>query len=185
MTNLSELETTPEVGDEKLGPAGAATLIADFVDVLIPGERLWPSASDGRRSGPAGAPADGGARQERAADAREGDRGRGRPARRARRGGARRGRAAFRRGRAGLVRLGAGTRPISPITRTPSWPRRSFSQVTLTSCARTSKAILCSASIWRATRRDMGGGATRRRRTCAASTSAASTSRATEPKPGA
>jgi hypothetical protein len=45
MTNVSELETTPEVGDEKLGPAGAATLIADFVDVLIPGERLWPSAS--------------------------------------------------------------------------------------------------------------------------------------------
>ena len=45
MTNLSELETTPEVGDEKLSPAGAATLIADFVDVLIPGERLWPSAS--------------------------------------------------------------------------------------------------------------------------------------------
>jgi len=45
MTDPSELETTPEVGDEKLGPAGAATLIADFVDVLIPGERLWPSAS--------------------------------------------------------------------------------------------------------------------------------------------
>jgi len=45
MTDLSGLETTPEVGDEKLGPAGAATLIADFVDVLIPGERLWPSAS--------------------------------------------------------------------------------------------------------------------------------------------
>jgi len=44
LTNLSGLETTPEVGDEKLGPAGAATLIADFVDVLIPGERLWPSA---------------------------------------------------------------------------------------------------------------------------------------------
>ena len=44
MTDLSGLETTPEVGDEKLGPAGAATLIADFVDVLIPGERLWPSA---------------------------------------------------------------------------------------------------------------------------------------------
>ena len=40
MTNLSALETTPEVGDEKLGPAGAATLIADFVDVLIPGERF-------------------------------------------------------------------------------------------------------------------------------------------------
>jgi hypothetical protein len=45
MTDLSGLETTPEVGDDKLGPAGAATLIADFVDVLIPGERLWPSAS--------------------------------------------------------------------------------------------------------------------------------------------
>jgi hypothetical protein len=45
MTNPSELETTPEVGDDKLGPAGAATLIADFVDVLIPGEKLWPSAS--------------------------------------------------------------------------------------------------------------------------------------------
>jgi hypothetical protein len=45
MTDLSELETTPEVGDEKLGPAGAAKLIADFVDVLIPGQRLWPSAS--------------------------------------------------------------------------------------------------------------------------------------------
>jgi hypothetical protein len=45
MTNVSELETTPEVGDDKLGSAGAATLIADFVDVLIPGERLWPSAS--------------------------------------------------------------------------------------------------------------------------------------------
>ena len=25
MTNVSELETTPEVGDEKLSPAGAAT----------------------------------------------------------------------------------------------------------------------------------------------------------------
>jgi hypothetical protein len=45
MTDLSGLETTPEVGDDKLGPAGAAVLIADFVDVLIPGERLWPSAS--------------------------------------------------------------------------------------------------------------------------------------------
>src|SRR6267154_358873 len=45
MTNVSELETTPEVGDDKLGPAGAAVLLADFVDVLIPGERLWPSAS--------------------------------------------------------------------------------------------------------------------------------------------
>ena len=45
MTDPSELETTPEVGDDQLGPAGAATLIADFVDVLIPGERLWPSAS--------------------------------------------------------------------------------------------------------------------------------------------
>jgi hypothetical protein len=44
MTDMTGLETTPEVGDEKLGPAGAATLIADFVDVLIPGERLWPSA---------------------------------------------------------------------------------------------------------------------------------------------
>jgi hypothetical protein len=45
MTNVSGLETTPEVGDEKLGPAGAAKLIADFVDTLIPGQGLWPSAS--------------------------------------------------------------------------------------------------------------------------------------------
>jgi hypothetical protein len=45
MTTVSELETTPEVGDDRLGPAGAAALLADFVDVLIPGERLWPSAS--------------------------------------------------------------------------------------------------------------------------------------------
>jgi hypothetical protein len=44
MTNLNGLETTPDVGDEKLGPVCAAALIADFVDVLIPGERLWPSA---------------------------------------------------------------------------------------------------------------------------------------------
>jgi hypothetical protein len=44
MTDLSELETTPEVGNDQLGPAGAATLIADFVDVLIPGEGVWPSA---------------------------------------------------------------------------------------------------------------------------------------------
>jgi hypothetical protein len=41
--------------------------------------------------------------------------------------------------------------------RYPSWPRRSFSQITLTSCARTSKAILCSASIWRATSTVMTG----------------------------
>ena len=42
MTNLSGLETTPEVGDEKLGPAGAAALIADFVDVLIPAKGSGP-----------------------------------------------------------------------------------------------------------------------------------------------
>ena len=31
MMDTSELETTPEVGDDKLGPAGAATLIANFI----------------------------------------------------------------------------------------------------------------------------------------------------------
>ena len=184
MTTVSELETTPEVGDEKLGPAGAAKLIAEFVDVLIPGERLWPSASAvgvqgqlalrlieerGKNALPTlvkAIEAAGGPLAGLDEDARV---------------------AVVQRFEEAEPDLFGWVRDAAYIAycRTPSSPRRSSSQVTLTSCARTSKAIQCSALISRATRRAIGGGATRRQRTCAGSTSAVSTSRATEPKPGA
>jgi hypothetical protein len=39
-----ELATTPEVGDDRLTPASSCALLADFVDVLLPGDGVWPSA---------------------------------------------------------------------------------------------------------------------------------------------
>jgi hypothetical protein len=41
---VSELETTPEVGDNRLTPASSCALVADLVDVLLPGDGVWPSA---------------------------------------------------------------------------------------------------------------------------------------------
>jgi hypothetical protein len=45
MTDMSELETTPEA-DEALGAAGGCALIADLVETLLPGEGKWPSGRD-------------------------------------------------------------------------------------------------------------------------------------------
>lgn len=39
----ADLETTPDAGDGGLDPAAAATLVADLVDVLLPGDGTWPS----------------------------------------------------------------------------------------------------------------------------------------------
>jgi hypothetical protein len=39
-----ELETTPQVGDDRLTPASSCALLADFMDVLLPGDGAWPSA---------------------------------------------------------------------------------------------------------------------------------------------
>ena len=41
---VSELETTPQVGDDRLTPASSCALLADFIDVLLPGDGAWPSA---------------------------------------------------------------------------------------------------------------------------------------------
>ena len=37
------LETTPDTGDDRITPKMAARLLADFVDVLLPGDEVWPS----------------------------------------------------------------------------------------------------------------------------------------------
>lgn len=42
---MSDLETTPDA-HETLGPAGGATLLADLVETLLPGEGAWPSGRD-------------------------------------------------------------------------------------------------------------------------------------------
>jgi hypothetical protein len=38
----SELETTPDVGDIGMTPAASSALLADLIDVLIPGDESWP-----------------------------------------------------------------------------------------------------------------------------------------------
>jgi hypothetical protein len=40
----SELETTPDVGDIGITPAASSALLADLIDVLIPGDESWPPA---------------------------------------------------------------------------------------------------------------------------------------------
>ena len=39
----SELQTTPDVADE-ITPTASCALLADFIDVLLPGDESWPSA---------------------------------------------------------------------------------------------------------------------------------------------
>jgi hypothetical protein len=39
----SELETTPDVGDVGITPAASCALLADLIDVLLPGDESWPS----------------------------------------------------------------------------------------------------------------------------------------------
>jgi hypothetical protein len=41
---VSDLETTPDVGDNRLTPASSCALVADLIDVLLPGDEVWPSA---------------------------------------------------------------------------------------------------------------------------------------------
>jgi hypothetical protein len=40
----SELQTTPDVGGAGLTPAASAELLANIIDVLLPGDESWPSA---------------------------------------------------------------------------------------------------------------------------------------------
>ena len=42
MPSTTALDTTPST-DDRLTPKAAATLLADFVDVLLPGDEAWPS----------------------------------------------------------------------------------------------------------------------------------------------
>ncbi len=44
--SIAELETTPDLGVESLTPAAACTMLADFVEVLLPGGAGWPSGRD-------------------------------------------------------------------------------------------------------------------------------------------
>ena len=46
MSNVIELNTTPDLGTDRLTPAEGATLLADLVAVLLPGEGSWPSGRD-------------------------------------------------------------------------------------------------------------------------------------------
>lgn len=46
MSNVIELNTTPDLGTDRLNPAEGATLLADLVAVLLPGEGAWPSGRD-------------------------------------------------------------------------------------------------------------------------------------------
>jgi hypothetical protein len=41
---VSELQTTPDVGDAGITPAASCALLADLIDVLLPGDESWPSA---------------------------------------------------------------------------------------------------------------------------------------------
>lgn len=43
MPDAAALDTTPELGSDRLGPAAACALVADLVDVLLPGDGAWPS----------------------------------------------------------------------------------------------------------------------------------------------
>jgi hypothetical protein len=43
MPSPSPLETTPEAGGDALAPTAAAGMLADFVQVLLPGNGDWPS----------------------------------------------------------------------------------------------------------------------------------------------
>lgn len=38
-----QLATTPEVGDDRRTPASSCALLTDFIDVLLPGDDVWPS----------------------------------------------------------------------------------------------------------------------------------------------
>jgi hypothetical protein len=40
----SELQTTPDVGDAGITPAASCALLADLIEVLLPGDEYWPSA---------------------------------------------------------------------------------------------------------------------------------------------
>jgi hypothetical protein len=40
----SELETTPDVDDIGITPAASCALLADLIDVLLPGDESWPAA---------------------------------------------------------------------------------------------------------------------------------------------
>src|ERR1700709_1555376 len=46
MSITAELDTTPDLGDDRLTPATASALLADLVETLLPGEGLWPSGRD-------------------------------------------------------------------------------------------------------------------------------------------
>lgn len=39
------LETTPDLGDDRITPKIAAGLFAGFVDVILPGDDVWPSGA--------------------------------------------------------------------------------------------------------------------------------------------
>lgn len=39
---VSELQTTPDVGDAGITPAASCALLADFIDVLLPGDEFGP-----------------------------------------------------------------------------------------------------------------------------------------------
>jgi len=43
MASPTPLETTPDAGDDKITPKAAADMLADFVEVLLPGGDGWPS----------------------------------------------------------------------------------------------------------------------------------------------
>ncbi len=43
MTLTTKLETTPDTGDDRITPHAAAALLADFVEVLLPDDGVWPS----------------------------------------------------------------------------------------------------------------------------------------------
>jgi len=43
MASPNPLETTPDAGDDKITPTAGADMLADFVEVLLPGGDGWPS----------------------------------------------------------------------------------------------------------------------------------------------
>jgi hypothetical protein len=43
MPPINSLETTPDAGDGATAPKAAAGMLADFVEVLLPGDDSWPS----------------------------------------------------------------------------------------------------------------------------------------------
>jgi hypothetical protein len=46
LSNVIDLNTTPDLGTDRLTPAEGAALLADLVGVLLPGEGVWPSGRD-------------------------------------------------------------------------------------------------------------------------------------------